>query len=73
MLTRLRFDFSHLHEHKLRYCFTDTLNSLYYRSIEAKTTTHYFLRYHFFNANETILINDLEIFPFVFLGLVTTA
>ena len=73
MLTRLRFHFSDLHEHKLRYCFTDTLNSLYYCSIEAKTITHYFLHYHFFNANETILINDLEIFPFVFLGLVATA
>ena len=72
MLTRLRFGFSPLHEHKFRYGFTDTLNPLCYCSIKAKTTTYYFLRSHFFNANRTILMNDLEIFPFLFLRLVTT-
>ena len=51
MLTRLRLGFSHLREHKFRHVFKDQLNPLCYYSIEAETTTHYFLRCHFCNSN----------------------
>ena len=61
MFTRLRLSFSHLHEHKFRHGFKDTLNPLCSCSIEAKTTTHYFLRCHFHGSIWATLMNDLEI------------
>ena len=51
MLTRLRLGFTHLRKHKFRHGFKDQLNPLCYYSIEAETTTHYFLRCHFCNSN----------------------
>ena len=48
LLNRLRFDFSHLNEHKFRYSFADTLNSLSSYSLEPERTTlnynNYFLQ-----------------------------
>ena len=64
MLTRLRLGFSHLRKHKFRHGFKDQLNPLCYYSIEAETTTHYFLR--FCNSNWAILMNDLENIPISF-------
>ena len=61
MFTRLRLSFSHLHEHKFRQGFKDTLNPLCSCSIEATTTTHYFLRCHFHGSIWATLMNDLEI------------
>ena len=38
----------------------ETLNLLFPCSIEAATTTHNFLRFHFCNANSWALMNDLK-------------
>ena len=48
LLVRLRFGFSHLHEHKFRQNFHDTLNLLCSCSLEPETSSHYLLRYHNF-------------------------
>ena len=58
MLTTLRLSFSHLCEHKFRHGFKDTLTPLCSCSIEAETTTHYFLRFLFYNSKQTTFIND---------------
>ena len=47
-------------EHKFRHGFRDILNPLCPCSIEAETTTHYFLRCHFYNANRSALMNELN-------------
>ena len=60
MLTRLRLGFSHLCGHKFRHGFREILNPLCACSIEAETTAHYFLRCHFYNANRSALINELN-------------
>ena len=61
MLTRPKLDPSDLHEHKFRHGFKDTLNLPCPCCIEAETTTsHYFLRYDFYNVNQTTLMNELE-------------
>ena len=66
MLTRLRLGFSHLPEHKFRHDFKGTLNPLCYCSIKTETTTHYFLRYYFYNSNQATLFNNLENIPISF-------
>ena len=58
LLTLLRLGFSHLREHKFRCNFENTLNPLYSCSIEAKTTSLFFLRCQFFNDIREIFIND---------------
>ena len=60
MITRLRLDFSHLREHKFKHNFGDALNPLCSCSIEAESTSHYFLRCHFFDALRATLMNDLK-------------
>ena len=60
ILARLRLAFSHLREHKVRYDFKDKLNPLCSCSIEAKTTTDYFLHCNFYNTNQRTFINDLK-------------
>ena len=60
LLTRLRLGFSHLREHKFRHGFRDILNPLCPCNIETETTAHYFLRYHFYNANRSALMNELN-------------
>ena len=59
LLTRLQIGFSHLREHKFRHNFQDTINPLCSCSIEPETTTHFFLRCHFYNAIRITLMNDL--------------
>ena len=56
----IRLGFSHLREHKFRYVFRDILNPLRPCSIETETTAHYFLRCHFYNANRSALMNELN-------------
>ena len=58
LLTRLRLGFSHLREDKFRHGFRDILNPLCPYSTE--TTAHYFLRCHFYNANRSPLMNELN-------------
>ena len=60
LITRLRLDFSHLREHKFKHNFRDTLNPLCSCSIEVESTSHYFLRCHFFDALRATLMNDLR-------------
>ena len=66
MLARPRLCFSHLREHKLRHGFKDTLNPLCSCSMEAETTTYYFLRCQFYNSHRVTLMNDLGNIPISF-------
>ena len=59
-LTWLRLGLSHLREYKFTHGFRDILSPLYPCSIEAETTTNYFLQYHFYIANRSTLMNDLN-------------
>ena len=43
LLTRLRLGLSHLHEHKFRHCFQDTLNPLCECSKDIESIMHFFL------------------------------
>ena len=43
LLTRLRLSFTHLSEHKFSYNFAESLNPLYFCSLETKTTLNSFL------------------------------
>ena len=43
LLTRLHLGLSHLHEHKFRHCFQDTLNPLCECSKDIESTMHFFL------------------------------
>ena len=43
LLTRLRLGLSHLHEHKFRHCFQDTLNLLCECSKDIESAIHFFL------------------------------
>ena len=60
LLARLRLGFSHLREHKFRHGFRDILNPLCPHGIGAETSAHYFLRCHFYNANRSTLMNELD-------------
>ena len=60
LLTRLRLGFSHLHEHKFRHGFRDIVNPLCPSRIETKTTTLFFVRCNFYNANRSALMNELN-------------
>ena len=60
LITRLRLDFSHLREHKFKQNFSCTLHPLCSCSIEVEFTSHYFLRYHFFDALRATLMNHLR-------------
>ena len=57
LLTRLWLGFSHLCEDKFRHDFRDHLCPC---SIETETTAHYFLHCHFYNANSSALMNELN-------------
>ena len=43
LLTRLRLGFSHLHKHKFKHCFQDTLNPLCEWVKDIESTMHFFL------------------------------
>ena len=60
LITTLLLGFSHLREHKFKHNFRDTLNPLFSCSIEVESTSHYFLRCHFFDALRAALMNDLR-------------
>ena len=58
-LTRLRLDFSHLNEHRLRHNFQDCLNPLCSSSLEIEDTKHYLLHCHHFSQHCVDLINSI--------------
>ena len=60
LLNRLRVDFSHLNEHKLRRNFAYTLNPLCSCSLETETTAHIFLRCRYYNNIRITLMNELN-------------
>ena len=60
LLIRLELGFSDLQEHKFRHDFRDILNRLCPCSLESETTTHYFLRFLFYNANSSALMNEID-------------
>ena len=66
LITKLRLGFSHLQEHEFKHNFQDTLNLLCSCSIEVESTSHYFLRFHFFDALRPALKNDLRILTLTF-------
>ena len=60
LITRLRLGLSHLQEDKFKHNFQDTVNPLCSCSIEAESTSHYFLRCHFFDTLWATLTEDLR-------------
>ena len=60
LLTRLRFGFSHLSEHKFRHNFTDSLNPLCSCSLETESTLHFFLRCQNYTTLRRALMTDLK-------------
>ena len=50
LITRLRYQFSHLNEHKFRHCFGDTLNAKCACGSEVETTEHFLLRCHVYSS-----------------------
>ena len=60
-LTRLRLGFSHLHEHKFRHNFRDTINPLCPCNLESETTSHFLLRCTFFICHRKELFDSLEL------------
>ena len=59
LLSRPRFKFSHLNEHKFRHNFKDAPSSMYDCGSDTKTTGHFFLRCSFFAENSQKLLNSL--------------
>ena len=60
LITRLRLDFSHLHEHKFRHNFQDTLNPICSCGENIKTTTHYLLHCPNYLNERMTLWNNLQ-------------
>ena len=69
LLTRLHLGFSHLHEHKFRHCFQDTLNPLCEFGKDIESTMHFFLHCTNFliprqnygsSLNRLIIISTIE-------------
>ena len=60
LLTRLRFQFSHLNEQKFRHGFNDTVDPFCTRGNEIETTEHFFLCCHFYSAQRKELFKSLE-------------
>ena len=60
LITRLRLGISHLRELIFKHNFQDKLNPLCSCSIKVESTSHYFLRCHFFDVLRATLMNDLR-------------
>ena len=60
LLIRLHLGFSHWQEHKFRHNFKVTMNPFSSCSIEAKSTSHFFLRCYLFHALQETLMNVLR-------------
>ena len=59
LLTILRLSLSHLHDHKFRHCFQDTLNPLCDCGNDTETTTHFFLHCPSFHTHRQALLNNI--------------
>ena len=60
ILKRLRLGLSHLHEHKFRHNFADTVNPLCSCALETESTDHFFLRCQNYVSFRTALMNELS-------------
>ena len=60
LLTRLRIQFSHLNEYKVRYGFGDTINAMCACGSEVETTEHFLLRCHLYSPQRLELSENLE-------------
>ena len=59
LLTRLRLCLSHLNEHRFNHNFENCVNALCTGSLEAETTSHFFLHYHYDHPIRLTLFNEL--------------
>ena len=59
LLTRLRFEFSHLNEHKFRHGFKDTLNLLYTCGAEVETTEYFLLHCQLYSTHRSELFDKI--------------
>ena len=69
LLTRLRLQFSHLHEHKFRHGFEDTINAMCACGSEVETAEYFLLRYHLYSPQRLELFENLEKVDASFLNL----
>ena len=60
LLNRLRLGFSHLHEHKFRHNFADTVNPLCSCALETESIYHFFLRCQNYVSFRTALMNQFS-------------
>ena len=60
LLNRLKFNFSHLNEHKFRHNFQETVNPFYRCDAKTETTGHYLLRCPLFSDQRTKLLESLS-------------
>ena len=58
LLKRLWLGFSHLHEHKFRHNFEDTLNPLWSSSTNTEKSMYFFLRCQFYSVIRANLVTD---------------
>ena len=59
LLSRLRLQFTHLNEHKLRHGFNDMVNLMCLCGTDAETTEHFLLRCHCFSTQRSELFDYL--------------
>ena len=59
LLTRLRFEFSHLNEHKCRHGFKDTLNLLCTCGAEVETTEYFLLHCQLYSTHRSELFDKI--------------
>ena len=59
LLTRLRLSLSHLNEHRFNYNFENCVDPLCTCSLEAETTSHFFLHFHYYHPIRLTLFNEL--------------
>ena len=60
LLTRLRFQFSHLEGHKCRHGFGDKINAMYTWGSEVETNGYFFLRCLLYSSQRLELFDNLE-------------
>ena len=60
LLTRLRLGLSHLHDHKIRHYFQDSLNPLCDCGNDTETTTHFFPHCPGFHTFRQTLLNNIR-------------
>ena len=60
LLNRLRVNFSHLHKHKFRHNFRDTVNPFRLCNVDTETISHYLLGCPLFSEQRTKLLESLS-------------